>query len=351
VPELNREEVARRVEAGEWEKTHANGDNHGENASGVYLVRAADIEPERVEYLTEPTIPLRVVTLVVGLDGVGKSTVLYDLAARATRGQLNGRFRGIPVDVVVASSEDHPGSVIVPRLIAAGAAIERAHIVKVERDGLTGDIALPDDLDALADEVKRVRARFLIVDPLVAHLRLTIDSHKAQHVRSVLAPLAHLAEDAELAVGAVVHFNGAASTDVRSRISGSKALRDASRSVLVCGPDQETSLGSSWCRTSTRSGPGRGPGAHTGSRGRRSRITATSTRRRGWCGLAKLRSIAAGYWPDRRRPRNAARTRRPRICSRISWPRVAARCLCPRRTRLHAHTVCTKRRCNVHAVH
>ena len=36
---------------------------------------------------------------------------------------------------------------------------------------------------------------------------------------------------------AVVHFNGAPSTDVRRRISGSKALRDAARSVLVCGSD------------------------------------------------------------------------------------------------------------------
>ena len=40
-----------------------------------------------------------------------------------------------------------------------------------------------------------------------------------------------------LAVVGVVHFNGAPSTDVRSRISGSKALRDAARSVLVCGTD------------------------------------------------------------------------------------------------------------------
>jgi hypothetical protein len=55
----------------------------------------------------------------------------------------------------------------------------------------------------------------------------------------VLAPLAHLCEDNELAVVAVVHFNGAPSTDIRTRISGSKALRDAARSVLVCGEDPQ----------------------------------------------------------------------------------------------------------------
>jgi hypothetical protein len=94
----------------------------------------------------------------------------------------------------------------------------------------------------LTKVVEDVGARFLIVDPLVAHLPLRIDSHKAQDVRSVLAPLARLAEDAKLAVAAVVHFNGAPSNDVRSRISGSKALRDAARSVIVCGvdPNDET---------------------------------------------------------------------------------------------------------------
>jgi hypothetical protein len=207
------------------------------NGEGVYLVKASMIEPEDVDYFEENRIPLKVVTLITGLDGVGKSTILYAKAALATRGKLPGKFEGAPVDVVVASSEDHPNSVIVPRLIAAGADLDRVHVVKVNRDGLTGDIALPDDLDAVALEVGRVGARLLIVDPLVAHMPLNIDSHKAQHVRQVLAPLARLAEERNLAVAAVVHFNGAPSTDVRSRISGSKALRDASRSVLVCGVD------------------------------------------------------------------------------------------------------------------
>jgi hypothetical protein len=209
---------------------------------GVYLVRASSIEPEQVDYLDEPLIPLRVVTLMVGLDGVGKSTVLYTKAAHGTRGTLDGIYHGEPINVVIASSEDHDASVIVPRLLAAGADLDYVHIVKVCRDGLTGDIALPDDLDALEDKVLEVDARLLIVDPLVAHLPMNIDSHKAQHIRRVLGPLAHLAETGHLAVTAVVHFNGTASADVRSRINGSKAIRDASRSVIVCGtdPDDET---------------------------------------------------------------------------------------------------------------
>jgi hypothetical protein len=190
-----------------------------------------------VEYLEEGIIPLRVVTLMTGLDGVGKSTILYTKAARATRGSLPGVFDGEPVDVVIASSEDHPATVIVPRLIAAGADLDRVHIVKVRRDGLDGEIILPDDIEEVAHRVGQIAARLLIVDPLVAYMPLQVDSHKAQHVRSVMAPLARLAEDERLAVAAVVHFNGSASTEVRNRISGSRALRDAARSVLLCAVD------------------------------------------------------------------------------------------------------------------
>jgi hypothetical protein len=206
---------------------------------GVYLTRASEIRLEPVEHLLRPLIPVRVLTQMVGVDGVGKSTIVYSWAAGATRGTLDGDFTGTPVDVVIASSEDHPGSVILPRLIAADADLERVHIVKTHYDGIDGDISLPEDVNALAAQIQKVDARLLVVDPLVAHLDMAIDSHKQQHIRAVLAPLAHMAEEHHVAVVSIVHFNGSSAGDVRSRINGSKALRDAARSVIVCGVHPE----------------------------------------------------------------------------------------------------------------
>jgi len=137
------------------------------NEVEVYLVRAGDLEMQQVDYLEDPLLPLRMPTVVTGLDGLGKSTILYEKAARATRGQLTGAFEGQPVDVAIASCEDHPQSVILPRLIAAGADLDRVHIVRVNRAGIEGDIALPEDLPRVALKVEEVDARFLIIDPLV----------------------------------------------------------------------------------------------------------------------------------------------------------------------------------------
>jgi AAA domain len=130
-----------------------------EPGDGVFLVRASDVTVEDVEWFDDKLIPLRVVTLVVGLDGVGKSTVLYTKAAKATLGELPGVFYGTPCDVVVASSEDHAGTVIVPRLLAANADLAHVHIVKCRRYGAEGEIALPDDLPAVADVIEEVGAR------------------------------------------------------------------------------------------------------------------------------------------------------------------------------------------------
>src|SRR5204863_4840807 len=97
--EVHRELVAKRIDP----MPRSNGNRAASGATdGVYLVRADTIKLEAVDYLDEPLVPLRVVTVVCGLDGVGKSTITYTKAADATRGLLDGKFAGEPVDVVIA---------------------------------------------------------------------------------------------------------------------------------------------------------------------------------------------------------------------------------------------------------
>ena len=49
---------------------------------GLYLVTLDAVRAEHVDYFDEPWIPLRVNTIVCGVDGIGKSTILYDKAGR-----------------------------------------------------------------------------------------------------------------------------------------------------------------------------------------------------------------------------------------------------------------------------
>ncbi len=93
--------------------------------------------------------------------------------------------------------------------------------------------------------VRSVSARLLVVDPIVAALDGRIDSHKDQHVRRVLARLARLAEEHDLAVLLVGHLNKAPSRDAYARIANSVAFWNGSRTVLLLtgdGDDEQSRL-------------------------------------------------------------------------------------------------------------
>ena len=66
--------------------------------------------------------------------------------------------------------------------------------------------------------------------------RRDVDSHRDQDVRSVLAPIAVLAERCELAVLAIGHFPKSA-TRALLAMGGSVGFSAAARSILVFGID------------------------------------------------------------------------------------------------------------------
>lgn len=204
---------------------------------GIRLVTASTVHPQPVHWAWAPRIPLGAATLLVGVPGLGKSTLAVELAARASRGQLDGDLD--VADVLFATAEDDIGRVLVPRLLAAGADLDRVHFVTMWRDGLEDGLVLPDDLPALRGAVDERDARLVVVDPLASHLAGSIDSHRDHHVRLALAPLARLAQDTNAAVLAIAHLNKSPSADLFTRVGGSIGLTAAARSVLLATPDPE----------------------------------------------------------------------------------------------------------------
>jgi hypothetical protein len=204
----------------------------------VILTRAADVRPEAVAWAWAGRVPLGSLTLLVGQPGLGKSTAALTLAAMATRGNLAGDLAA-PVDVLYLSAEDSPAHTLVPRLIAAGADLARVHFLTLRDDAGERGLALPDDVDRLAEAVARTGARLVCVDPIMAHLATALDVHRDHAIRRALAPLAALADDAGAAILAVAHLNKSAGSDLFGRVGGSIGLTAAARSVLVMGTDPE----------------------------------------------------------------------------------------------------------------
>jgi Histidine-specific methyltransferase, SAM-dependent len=74
-----------------------------------------------------------------------------------------------------------------------------------------------------------------MVDPLMAHLPVQVNSWKDQMVRQALAPLHGLAEETGAAVLVVAHLNKGQGTDPLHRLGGSIGIPAAARSVLLLG--------------------------------------------------------------------------------------------------------------------
>ena len=217
---------------------HTEPDGTGKRAVGIQF---STVPSEKVDWFYEGRIPLGDLTLLVGPPGLGKTTFACELGARGARGELEGAA----ADVIFVSAEDSLAHTLVPRFEVAGADLDRAWGMKiVEADGYEVGFTLPDDIAYLQDLVEETGANLVVLDPVVAHLSGSIDSHKDHSVRRALAPLAALAESTGAAVLGIMHLNKSHSTDVLQRINGSGGFGATARSVLLLGEDPKAPEGS-----------------------------------------------------------------------------------------------------------
>jgi KaiC/GvpD/RAD55 family RecA-like ATPase len=198
---------------------------------------AADIQPEKIEWLWLGRIARGKHTCIAGEPGTGKSQLSIAIIAAVTTGGKWPCGEGVaPVgNAIVLSAEDSAADTIVPRLKAAGADLRRVHVI-------TRALNLQHDLRDLENEIIGIGdAALLVIDPLSSYLGKT-DSHRNSEVRRVLEPLAEMAERLRMAVLTVTHFaKKSASTKTLHRFIGSIAFTGAPRVAfaVIEDPTQE----------------------------------------------------------------------------------------------------------------
>jgi len=195
----------------------------------------AEVKSRSVRHLVDGLIPLKTYTQVAGIGGLGKSTLLAQVAADESAGRLLG---GKPHNVIVISSEDTAEEIWRPRILAAEGDVDRVHWVTVSLDD-GGIVVLPEDLSNLEQMVRDLGSRLVVIDPIIASIDLALDGHKDQHVRSVLGKLRAMAEDTGCAVAGVGHLNRTPSKDAFIRIANSMAFWNAARSVVLVTEDEQ----------------------------------------------------------------------------------------------------------------
>ena len=200
------------------------------------------VEPEDVSWLWPAWLALGKLALVDGDPGLGKSAMTLDLAARVSAGKtFPDGAECEPAGVVLLSAEDGLADTIRPRLDAAGADTSKilALATVPDEDGHDRLLSIPEDLALIENGIRRVEARLVVVDPLMAFLSGDTNSHRDQDVRRALAPLAGLAEKTGSAVLVVRHLNKTAANNPLYRGGGSIGIIGAARMAFVVGKDPQ----------------------------------------------------------------------------------------------------------------
>jgi len=190
-------------------------------------------------------IAFAMLSMVVGIEGLGKTFLALYLAACATVGRLwpdseNMDDAPVPGNVILMTSEDHLEYTIRPRFDAAGGDPTRLFALKGVRypDGedffdVTRHLPV---LEKMIEEIGDVR--LVVADPLTAYLGTT-DQHKNGEVRMALARFNALAEKYGCAVVGISHLSKDASKQAIHRTLGSVAFSAAARSILLVAQDKE----------------------------------------------------------------------------------------------------------------
>jgi hypothetical protein len=208
--------------------------------------RFAEMKMRPVHWLVPDFIPRGSLTVIAGDGGFGKSALTLHLAACLTNGAacFGLAYEPPPVGrVLLAGCEDGEEDTILPRLAAAGAALDLIEAVgDVEGDDTgAAPFALSPSgiaaLEALIGERGDVLA--VVIDPVAAFVPDQIDDHKDAHARRMLRPLAEMAERTGVAVILIKHLNKSDSGNAGNLVSGSRAYVNASRAAFLLGPDPE----------------------------------------------------------------------------------------------------------------
>ena len=198
------------------------------------LIRMSDIQPEEVQWLWYPYIPLGKLTVIQGDPGEGKTTFVLAVIAALTKGEaLPEREPLDPVNILYQTAEDGLADTIRPRLDALGADCSRVLVI----DESKRELSLSDE--RIRQAMGKTRAKLLVLDPLQAYLGAEVDMHRANEVRPILKRLGSVAEQMGCAVILIRHLNKMQGQKSGHRGMGSVDFQAAARSVLLVGRTKE----------------------------------------------------------------------------------------------------------------
>ena len=196
----------------------------------VKIIRMSDVELTPVEWLWKPYLPFGKLSVLQGNPGEGKTYFAMHLAAACTNGKLLPNMERMePFNVIYQTAEDGLGDTVKPRLIEAGADLDRVLVID------DSDVRLTLSDERIEKAIIENSAKLVIIDPIQAYLGADVDMNRANEVRPIFMRLGQVAQRTGCAILLIGHLNKAAGMQSLQRGLGSIDIAAAVRSVMFIG--------------------------------------------------------------------------------------------------------------------
>ena len=196
----------------------------------VKIIRMSDVELTPVDWLWKPYLPFGKLSVLQGNPGEGKTYFAMHLAAACTNGKLLPNMERMePFNVIYQTAEDGLGDTVRPRLIEAGADLDRVLVID------DSDVQLTLSDERIEKAIIENNARLVIIDPIQAYLGADVDMNRANEVRPIFMRLGQVAQRTGCAILLIGHLNKAAGMQSLQRGLGSIDIAAAVRSVMFIG--------------------------------------------------------------------------------------------------------------------
>ena len=198
-----------------------------ETQRGV-LVPTSQVRSRKMKWIWYGHIPAGELSLVAGLEKIGKSLSMLAIVAQATQGQASGDYLQQKLTVVYLSGEDDAETSLKARAIAAGADLHRLYVLHPDSYGFDPERALA------------LNPAWIIFDPISSFLELRPGAleHGEIAIRNALQQFVDMAHRNDVAVTVLRHLKkGEHGANPYDAVLGSKAWTATPRSVIFFAPD------------------------------------------------------------------------------------------------------------------